>query len=232
MSEAEGGPGRRDLSFTTQARGAVSALLVAPPEPIALYVVAHGAGAGMSHPFMERISQALATLGIATFRYNFPYMEARRGSPDRAPVLLETVRAAVGAAAEALPGVPLLAGGKSMGGRMTSQAQAESPLPGVQSLVFLGFPLHPPGRPATERADHLAQVQTPMLFLQGTRDDFAELELIRGVTSSLGQRATLHLIDDADHGFHVPKRTGRTDAEVIEELAEQVSQWGRKTMRT
>jgi uncharacterized protein len=215
----------RPLSFAAEGDDALSALLVAPPAARALYVLAHGAGAGMQHAFMEAIAHALAARDVASFRYNFPYMQARRGRPDRTPVLLRTVRAAVAAAAAALPGVPLFAGGKSMGGRMTSQAHAESPLPGVRGLVFLGFPLHPHGRPGTERATHLAHVDLPMLFLQGTRDDFAGLELIRSVTAGLGSRATLHLVDGADHGFHVLKRSGRTDAEVLEELAEAGAAW-------
>ncbi len=203
----------------------VSALLLSPPAPRALYVFGHGAGAGMEQPFMAAAARALAGRGIATLRYNFPYMEHRRGRPDRHPVLFETVRAAVDAAANALPGVPLIAGGKSMGGRMTSMAQAGSSLPGVRGLVFYGFPLHPAGRPGTDRAEHLANVHIPMLFLQGTRDTLAEAELIRSVTDSLGARASLHMIEGADHGFHVLKRSGRTDAEVIDQLAAEVEAW-------
>jgi uncharacterized protein len=213
------------LTFAVDAEKSVSGLLLAPAEPSALYVYGHGAGAGMDHPFMSASARALADRGIATFRYNFLYMEQRRSAPDRAPTLLRTVRAAVDAAAKALPGLALLAGGKSMGGRMTSQAQAEEPLPGVRGLIFFGFPLHQPGKPSVERAAHLNQVQIPMLFLQGTRDDFAQLDLLRQVTESLGSLATLHLVDDGDHSFHVPKRSGRTDAEVIVDLATKCAGW-------
>jgi uncharacterized protein len=213
------------LSFTPEGGEALPALLLAAQAPRALYVFAHGAGAGMEHAFMERVARALADRRVATFRYEFPYMAQRRGRPDRKPVLLRTVRAAVEAAGAALPGVPLLAGGKSMGGRMTSEAQAEAPLAGVRGLVFTGFPLHAPKRPATERAAHLAQVELPMLFLQGTRDDLADLELIREVAGQLGARATLHVVEGANHGFHVLKRSGRADAEVIEELAAAVADW-------
>lgn len=213
------------LSFTPAGGDALSALLLAPAEPRALYVFGHGAGAGMEHAFMDAAARALAQQGVASFRYNFPYTESGRGRPDRAPVLLRTVRAAVDAAAAALPDVPLLAGGKSMGGRMTSQAHAEAPLAGVRGLVFVGFPLHAPKRPGTERAAHLASVDVPMLFLQGTRDDLAELELMRSITAGLGERATLHIVAGADHGFHVLKRSGRTDADVIDELAERVARW-------
>lgn len=222
-------PGSERLTFLLD-NAALSALLVTPADPWALYVLGHGAGAGMEHPFMEGVAARLAERGIATFRYNFPYTEAKRGRPDRTVVLLSAVRAAVAAAAESLPGLPLLAGGKSMGGRMTSQAQAEAPLPGVRGLAFLGFPLHPPKRPATERAKHLARVDVPMLFLQGTRDDLAELELIRGVAAELGSRATLRVVDGADHGFHVLKRSGRTDEEVLDELADGVARWGREVL--
>jgi predicted alpha/beta-hydrolase family hydrolase len=211
------------LAFDAGAGEQVSALLLTPPEPRALYVYGHGAGAGMEHRFMEDSARALFGRGIATFRYNFPFKEQRLGRPDRPAVLLRTVRAAVDAAAAALPGVPLFAGGKSMGGRMTSQAQAESPLPGVRGLVFVGFPLHRPKQPAKERAVHLASVTLPMLFLQGTRDEMAELELVRSVISGLDARATLHEIEGADHGFHVLKRSGRTDAEVIEEIADRIA---------
>jgi uncharacterized protein len=164
-------------------------------------------------------------VGMATLRYQFPYMEERRRVPDAPAVLTATVRAAVRAAAKAAPGLPLLAGGKSMGGRMTSQAAAESPLDGVRGLVFFGFPLHPPGRPGTKRADHLAKVTAPMLFLQGTRDTFADLKLLRPVCAKLGSRATLHVIETADHSFHVLKSSGRTDGQVLRELAETTVSW-------
>jgi hypothetical protein len=203
----------------------VEHLLVAPPDAKALLVLAHGAGAGMRHPFLEKIAQALAGKGIGTFRYEFAYMERRAGRPDPPAVAAAWVREAVGEAARAAPGVPLLAGGKSFGGRMTSTAQAQEPLSGVRGLVFLGFPLHPPGRPGTSRAEHLSQVRIPMLFLQGTRDEFAGLDLLRTVVQALGDRATLHLIDDGDHSFKVPKRTGRTETDVFAELAATIATW-------
>jgi len=198
----------------------VSALLSMPAKARRLLVLAHGAGAGMHHPFMEMLAGELASVGVATFRYQFPYMEERRRIPDSPAVLTAAVVAAVRAAAEAAPGLPLLAGGKSMGGRMTSQAAAEHPLDGVRGLVFFGFPLHPPNRPGTKRADHLARVTTPMLFLQGTRDTLADLKLLRPLCAKLGSRATLHIIETADHSFHGLKRSGRSDAEVLRELAE------------
>lgn len=190
-----------------------------------LYVFAHGAGAGMNHPFMQRAAQALESRGIATHRFNFPYMQARRSRPDPPAVAEEAVRQAVADAARAHPGLPILAGGKSFGGRMTSQAQARQPIPGVRGLVFFGFPLHPPGRPGTSRAEHLTGVDVPMLFLQGTRDEFAQLDLLREVVARLGDRATLYLIEEGDHSFKVPKRTGKTEADVMNELADTVQQW-------
>ncbi|MGH7701740.1 MAG: alpha/beta hydrolase family protein [Gemmatimonadales bacterium] len=190
-----------------------------------LYVLAHGAGAGMRHPFLEQISQALARHRIATLRYNFPYMERGGGRPDPPAVLTASVRAAVEAARKAAPDLPLIAGGKSLGGRMTSTAQNEGPLSGVKGLAFLGFPLHPPGQPGTKRAEHLERVKVPMLFLQGTRDTFAELPLITEVTGRLGDRATLHLVEGGDHSFAVLKRSGRSAAEVIEELAGTIATW-------
>ena len=203
----------------------VSALLSMPAKARRLLVLAHGAGAGMHHPFMEMLAGELASVGVATFRYQFPYMEERRRIPDSPAVLTATVVAAVRAAAEAAPGLPLLAGGKSMGGRMTSQAAAEHPLDGVRGLVFFGFPLHPPNRPGTKRADHLARVATPMLFLQGTRDTLADLKLLRPLCAKLGSRATLHIIETADHSFHGLKRSGKSDAEVLRELAETAASW-------
>jgi hypothetical protein len=190
-----------------------------------LYVLAHGAGAGMRHPFLERIAQALATRGVATFRYEFAYMEQKKGRPDPPAVAQARVRDAVLEASRAAPGLPLLAGGKSFGGRMTSQAQAQEPLPGVRGLVFLGFPLHPPGRPGTSRAEHLSEVRIPMLFLQGTRDEFAGLDLLRPVVAALGDRATLHLVEGGDHSFKMLKRTGRTEEDVMGELAETIVAW-------
>jgi uncharacterized protein len=213
------------LSFEASAGCHVAALLLRPPDARWLYVFGHGAGAGMEHRFMAAASARLAEVGIASLRYQFPYMEAGRRRPDSRATLLATVRAAIGAAAGAAPDLPLLAGGKSMGGRMTSQAAAEAPLPGVRGLVFFGFPLHPAGRPSIERADHLAKVQLPMLFLQGERDRLADLDLLRPVCAGLDGRATLQVVPDADHGFHGPKRSGRTDDEVLAELARTVAQW-------
>ena len=213
------------LRFEASLGCQVAALLLRPADAHCLYVFGHGAGAGMQHRFMEAASARLAGHGIASLRYQFPYMEAGSRRPDSRGTLLATVRAAVRAAADAAPDLPLLAGGKSMGGRMTSLAAAEAPLPGVRGLAFFGFPLHPAGRPSTERADHLKKVQLPMLFLQGERDRLAEIDLLRPVCAGLGDRATLHVVPDADHGFHVPKRTGRSDDEVLAELARTAAQW-------
>ncbi len=203
----------------------VSALLLRPDVARWLLVLAHGAGAGMRHPFMEDVARRLAARGIATFRYQFAYMEKKSRRPDPQPLLLSTVRAAVEAATRAAPGLPLLAGGKSMGGRMTSLASAEEPLPGVRGLVFFGFPLHPVGAPSISRAAHLERVSYPMLFLQGTRDTLVELELMRPVCEKLGSRATLHVLEGADHMFHVLKRTGRTDDQVLDEAIDAVADW-------
>ena len=167
---------------------------------------------------------------MATLRYQFPYMERRAGRPDPPAIAAATVRAAVAEAARVAPGLPLVAGGKSFGGRMTSTAQAEAPLPGVRGLLFLGFPLHPPGRPDDKRAEHLAQVRVPMLFLQGDRDEFADLTLLRPVVQRLGERATLHLVEGGDHSFHVLKRSGRTDADVMTELVATVDRWATKLL--
>jgi predicted alpha/beta-hydrolase family hydrolase len=203
----------------------VSALLLAPADARACYVLAHGAGAGMTHPFMGAVAQGLAARGIATLRYQFPYMERGSRRPDTPRVAHAAVRAAVVEAAQRLPGLPLFAGGKSFGGRMTSQAQAAAPLPGVRGLAFVGFPLHPAGKPGVERAAHLAAVKVPMLFLQGTRDELADLALLQGVVQDLGDRATLHLEDDADHAFHVRARSGRSDAQVVQALAVALAAW-------
>ena len=200
-----------------------------PSGPAFAYVLAHGAGAGMRHAFLESISEALAGRGAATLRYEFRYMEERRNRPDSPAVAAERVREAVAHARVEWPGLPLIAGGKSFGGRMTSMAQAERPLEGVVGLAFLGFPLHPPGKPSVARAEHLFQVQVPMLFLQGTRDEFAQLDLLTGVCEQLGPRATLHLIEDGDHSFKVPKRSGRTAEQVMEELAEVIVAWGQRS---
>ena len=205
--------------------GDVSALWLRPEGAWACYVLAHGAGAGMRHHFMERIADALSARGVATLRYQFPYVEAGARRPDPPGVLEASVRAAVARARELAPDLPLVAGGKSMGGRMTSNAMARRPLEGVRGLVFLGFPLHPAKLPGTGRAEHLARVEAPMLFLQGTRDDLAELGLITGVCAGLGVRATLHVVEGADHAFSVLKRSGRTDARVLDELADTTTEW-------
>jgi len=206
-------------------KGEVSALLLRPADSRWLLVFGHGAGVGMRHGFMAAMSAHLAEVGIATFRYQFPYMEAGSRRPDARAVLLATVRAAVAAASEMAPGLPLLAGGKSMGGRMTSLAAAEAPLEGVRGLVFFGFPLHAAGRPSTERGDHLGAVELPMLFLQGERDRLADLELLRPVCAGLGARAALHVVRAADHGFYVLKCSGRNDEEVLTELARTTVAW-------
>ncbi|MFI5371489.1 MAG: alpha/beta family hydrolase [Candidatus Eisenbacteria bacterium] len=203
----------------------VSTLLVRPPRTQALFVLAHGAGAGMRHPFMTAVAERLAMRGIATLRYQFPYTEQGSRRPDPEPLLLATVRVAVAAGLEAAEGAPILAGGKSMGGRMTSRAAAAEPLDGVSGIVFLGFPLHPAGRPGVTRAEHLARVDRPMLFLQGTRDTLADLGLLTPIVDRLGSRATLRVIEHADHGFHVLKRSGRTDEQVLDELAAAVATW-------
>lgn len=217
----------REMRFVaSKSAGEVGALLMLPADASRLLVLAHGAGAGMRHAFMESIAARLASRGVATLRYQFPYMERKIGRPDPRPLLFATVRAAVAAAAQAVPGVPLLAGGKSMGGRMTSMAAAEEPLEGVKGIAFFGFPLHPAGKPSTERGGHLTGVTVPMLFLQGTRDALADLDLLRPITDALGGRATMHVIDGADHSFHVLKRSGRTDADVLDELAATVASWG------
>ena len=208
--------------------GDVSALFLRPEGAWATYVLAHGAGAGMRHPFMERVAQALAARGMATLRYQFPYVEAGSRRPDPPGVLEATVRAAVARAAALAPELPVVAGGKSMGGRMTSNAMSRAGLDGVRGLVFLGFPLHPARQPGTTRAEHLARVEVPMLFLQGTRDDLADLGLITGVCAGLGARARLHVVEGADHGFAVLKRSGRTDAEVLDELAGAITDWVRR----
>jgi uncharacterized protein len=202
----------------------VSALLLVPGRADTLVVLAHGAGAGMRHPFMEAIAQRLAARDIATLRYQFPYMEAGRNRTDPEPVATATVRAAVGAARAWTPGLMILAGGKSFGGRMTSRAAADG-LDGVAGLVFLGFPLHPAGRTGTSRADHLDRVPFPMLFLQGTRDTLADLDLLRPIVERLGARATLRVIEHGDHSFHVLKKSGRSDDEVLDELADAIAAW-------
>jgi uncharacterized protein len=213
------------LQFRVEGATNVSALLVRPKNARWLLALAHGAGAGMNHPFMENLTNELSAVTIATFRYQFPYMEQHRRVPDPPAMLTATVAAAVQTAKTVAPDLPLLAGGKSMGGRMTSQAAAQNLLSGVRGLVFFGFPLHPPNRPGTKRADHLAKVAIPMLFLQGTRDTFADMKLLRPICAKLSDRATLHIFESADHSFHVLKSSKRTDADVLRELAETTASW-------
>ena len=195
------------------------------PSALACYVFAHGAGAGMTHPFMAAAAAALADRHVATLRFQFPSMEAGKRRPDPPAVAQAAVREAVAEAARTFPGLPLIAGGKSFGGRMTSQAQAAGPLAGVRGLVFVGFPLHPAGKPSTERARHLDDVRIPMLFLQGTRDALAEMPLIEEIVTGLGKRATLRRFDEADHSFHVPKSAAISDAEVIAQVADAIAGW-------
>ena len=203
----------------------VSGLLKVPPKARACYVMAHGAGAGMTHSFMANFATDLAERGIATLRYQFPYMERSSKRPDTPKLAQATVRAAVAAASCLVPELTLFAGGKSFGGRMTSQAQSAAPLAGVRGLVFVGFPLHPPGKPGDERGAHLFDVHIPMLFLQGTRDEFAERSLLKALVKKLGARATLTLFDDADHSFHVPARLGKRDAQIRAEMADSLAAW-------
>lgn len=203
----------------------VSGLWLAPPNARAAYVFAHGAGAGMRHKAMENAAQGLAARGIASLRFQFPYMEAGSKRPDPPPLAHAAIRAAAAEAARRAPKLPLFAGGRSFGARMTSQAQALDPLPGVRGLIFFAFPLHPAGKPGTERAGHLSDVSIPMLFLQGTRDALADLDLLQPVTASLGKRATLKLLDHGDHSFHVLKRSGRTDAAVLAEALDAAADW-------
>ena len=217
----------QSLKIAVPGAGEVSALLDLPAEPLACYVFAHGAGAGMVHAFMAAVAEGFVQRGIAVLRFQFPYMEQGSKRTDAPPLAQAAVRAAVQAATARLPGLPLFAGGKSFGGRMTSQAQATEPLPGVRGLVFVGFPLHPAGKPSTQRADHLAGVEVPMLFLQGTRDALAELDLVRQVTTGLRERTTLHVVDGADHAFHVLARSGRNDAQVREEILDAAVAWMR-----
>jgi predicted alpha/beta-hydrolase family hydrolase len=217
-----------NVRFAAQDAGEVSAIFLWPQNAECVLVLAHGAGAGMNHPFMTALANDLAAAGIASFRFQFPYMEQRRRVPDRAPVLTATIQAAVHAASEAAPDLPLFAGGKSLGGRMTSLAAAEHSLGDVRGLVFFGFPLHPPNQPGTKRAEHLDEVRLPMLFLQGTRDALADLKLLRPICAKLGAQVTLHVIEGADHSFHVLRSSGKTDEGVLEELARSVSTWTKK----
>ena len=215
----------QQLEIAIAKSGSVSGLLTRPAQARACFVFAHGAGAGMTHPFMETFAAGLGERGIATLRYQFPYMEKRSRRPDPPAIAQAAVRAAVAEAARACPGLPLIAGGKSFGGRMTSQAQAAAPLANVRGLAFLGFPLHPAGKLSTDRAKHLAEVHVPMLFVQGTRDSLAELTLLEPVVTGLGPSASLHLVSEADHSFHVPARSGRNDREVMKEILDTFSTW-------
>ena len=213
------------ITFAVGSTTRVSGLLDAPARPSACFVFAHGAGAGMAHPFMAAVAGGLAERGIASLRYQFPYMEKGGKRPDPPQVAHTAVRAAVAEARRQFPKLPLIAGGKSFGGRMTSQAQAAAPLDSVVGLAFLGFPLHPAKRPSRERAKHLDDVAIPMLFLQGTRDALAELGELEPVIAALGRRATLKLFEDADHSFHVPARSGRKDADVRNEMLDAFAEW-------
>ena len=213
------------MTISAEAIGTVSAILQVPSRARACFVLAHGAGAGMTHPSLEGLAADLHDREIASLRFQFPFMERGTKRPDPPAIARATVRAAVATAAQRLPELVLIAGGRSFGGRMTSQAQAAAPLPGVRGLAFVGFPLHPAKRPSAERAAHLAGVAIPMLFVQGTRDDLADLQLLRPVCEGLGSRASLYLIDDADHSFHVRKQSGRTDTEVRGEIASAIAGW-------
>jgi predicted alpha/beta-hydrolase family hydrolase len=214
-----------ELKLDIDRIGAVSAILMQPDSPRACYVLAHGAGAGMRHASMDKIAEGLSDRGIATFRFNFPYMENKQGRPDQPTVAHATIRAAVEEAARLCPGLKLVAGGKSFGGRMTSQAQSKSPLPGVKGLAFLGFPLHADKKPSTERAEHLGGVAIPMLFLQGTRDGLADLGLLKPVVAALGAKATLHEVEGGDHSFAVLKKSGRTNEEALAEVLDTLAAW-------
>jgi uncharacterized protein len=215
----------QELKLQVDGANEVSALLLRPPDARACFVFAHGAGAGMTHDFMVKIAAALYDRGIATLRYQFPYMEKGSKRPDAPAIAHAAVRAAVAGAARCCPGVVLIAGGKSFGGRMTSQAQAIAPLAGVHGLAFLGFPLHPAGKPSDTRAQHLSDVHVPMLFVQGTRDKLAELPLLEPIVKRLGKSASLHLVAEADHSFHVLARSGRNDRGVMSEILDTLSAW-------
>ena len=213
------------IRIEVEASGPVTGLLMKPPHARACLVLAHGAGAGMSHPFMEAVATGLFERAIATVRYQFPYMEKGMKRPDAPATAQATVRVAVAEAARRCPSLPLVAGGKSFGGRMTSQAQAAAPLAGVRGLAFLGFPLHPAGKPSEQRAEHLYDIRIPLLFLQGTRDNLAHLPLVERLAQALGTRASLKLFEYADHSFHVPVRSGRNDRDVMREVLDVLSAW-------
>ncbi|MDI3561309.1 alpha/beta family hydrolase [Bradyrhizobium sp. Arg816] len=215
----------QELKLDIERIGTVSAILTQPAKARACYVLAHGAGAGMRHASMDKIADGLADRGIATFRFNFPYMENKQGRPDQPAVAHATIRAAVEDASRLCPGLKLVAGGKSFGGRMTSQTQSKAPLPHVKGLAFLGFPLHADKKPSTERAEHLAHVEIPMLFLQGTRDGLADLGLLKPVIDALGPKATLHEVAGGDHSFAVLKKSGRTNEEALTEVLDTLTAW-------
>jgi len=215
----------QELTIQVDDATSVSALFDCPANARACYAFAHGAGAGMRHAFMSAVANGLAERGIATLRYQFPYMERGSKRPDLPPLAQATVRAACAEAARLAPQLPLFAGGKSFGGRMTSQAQAGAPIAGVRGLIFAGFPLHPAKQPSDTRAAHLSKVDIPMLFLQGTRDELADYALLSALIGRLGERATLVPCDGADHSFHIPKRSGRTDAEILRELLDAIAHW-------
>jgi len=216
---------RHEITINVGSGRVVSGLLLMPPGARACFVFGHGAGAGMTHSFMDAAAAGLTERKIATLRYQLPYMESGSKRPDPPAIAQAAVRAAAAEAAKLAPGLPLVAGGKSFGGRMTSQAQAASPIDGVRGLAFLGFPLHPAGKPSDERAAHLQKISIPMVFLQGTKDKLAELPLLEPLTKALGKRATLHLLQDADHSFHVPAKSGRKDADVLAEALDTFAAW-------
>lgn len=217
--------GSERLTIDVGASHRVSGLLDRPARAHALFVLAHGAGAGMEHPSVQAIAAGLAERGVATLRYQFPYIERKSRRPDPPALCHATVRAAVAAATRLAPDLPLIAGGRSFGGRMTSQAQAQAALPGIRGLVFLAFPLHPAGRPGTDRAAHLQEIEIPMLFIQGSRDELAEPELLRPAVELLGARATIHVLEDADHSFHASARSGRMDSDVLADALNAVCDW-------
>lgn len=220
----------KNIRFAVQYAGEVSAVLLRPSSAECLLLMAHGAGAGMNHAFMAAMATELAAVKVATLRFQFPYMEQRRRIPDHATVLTATIFAAVHAGSETAPDLPLFAGGKSLGGRMTALAASQRPLGTVRGLVFFGFPLHPPNQPGTKRAERLGEVKLPMLFLQGSRDKLADLNLLRPICAELGARAALHIIEGADHSFHMLKSSGKTDASVLQELARTAGMWAQKLL--
>ena len=216
----------RNIKFTaSKSSGEVNGILILPDKPKFLLLFAHGAGAGMKHPFMEKVSANLAEENIGTLRYNFPYTEKKIKRPDPAPILMQTVRSAVEAAKKYAGDIPLYAGGKSMGGRMTSMAASKEQLNEIKGIIFFGFPLHAPGKPSDERGEHLFNVSVPMLFLQGTRDKLADLKLLKPIVKKLKNKATLHTIEGADHSFHLLKSSGRNDEDVLKEIVKKVGEW-------